>query len=88
MKANEFVKKFGWDAAKAKVAELKLLEDLGDSLGIQDIELKRLVASYEVVESFGGIKSASKAALKENEIGHVINEGLILMHIRIVESCS
>ena len=53
MKANEFVKKYGLDAAKAKVAEFEVLEDLGDEICGQQVVLKRLVKSYELLEKFG-----------------------------------
>ena len=46
MKANEFVKKFGWDGAKAKVVELGLLQELGDLMIGQEVELKRLHLTY------------------------------------------
>ena len=50
MKANEFVKKFGWDGAKAKVVELGILQELGDLMIGQEVELKRLVDSHELIE--------------------------------------
>ena len=50
-------------------------------------DLSRLVESYNVVEKLGGIESALKAALRENERGHIINEGLILSSIRDVKAC-
>lgn len=92
MKANEFVKKFGWDKATqtSKLIvknpnQILIFEDGQEEVSL--IDLRILVQSHEVVESFGGIKSAHKAALKENKLGNVIHEGLILMHIRVVESC-
>ena len=55
MKANEFVKKFGWEEAKiicngvfTGVVCYKWVE-----LNIDD--LKRLVESHELVESYGGM---------------------------------
>jgi len=60
MKANEFVKKFGWEEAKiicngvfTGVVCYKWVE-----LNIDD--LKRLVESHELVESYGGLESAKK----------------------------
>ena len=53
MKANEFVKKFGWEAAKHI--------DYEDSVILVDLDyndLKRLVESYELVESRGGLDAA------------------------------
>ena len=50
MKANEFVKKFGLDAAKHKADELKIIESMGGKLSIEDNNLIRLVESNELVE--------------------------------------
>lgn len=55
MKANEFVKKFGLDAAKHKADELKIIESMGDKLSFEDENLKRIVESHELVESYGGM---------------------------------
>ena len=67
MKANEFVKKFGLDYAVELLNDnawslkqcmaVSLLGDSGD-------ELKRLVESHELVESFGGLDLARKVAHK------------------------
>ena len=58
MRANEFVKKFGWDAAKYKADELKIFKGLGGELSIEDAHLIRLVESHELVESFGSVSQA------------------------------
>lgn len=58
MKANEFVKKFGWNAAKYKADELKIFNGLGGELSIEDTNLIRLVRSHEIVQSFGGLQDA------------------------------
>lgn len=55
MKANEFVRKYGIDGAKAKVDQSGILSDLGDKLSIFDEDLKRIVESHELVESCGGL---------------------------------
>ena len=60
MKANEFVKKFGLDAAKHKADELKIIESMGDKLSFEDENLKRIVESHELVESKGGIELSKK----------------------------
>lgn len=56
MKANEFVKKFGWDRAKREVA---LIGTIAMMCGDNDFnnDLKRLVESHELVEKHGGIDS-------------------------------
>ena len=53
MKANEFVKKFGWEYAKERMEYCK-----GARLVGMEIELKRLVESHDLVERYGGIKKA------------------------------
>ena len=55
MKANEFVRKFGLDAAKHKADELKIIESMGDKLSFEDENLKRRVESREYIESYGGL---------------------------------
>ena len=49
MKANEFVKKFGWDRAKREVA---LIETIAMMCGDNDFnnDLKRLVESHAMIE--------------------------------------
>ena len=82
MKANEFVKKFGWDAAKHKADELKIIESMGDKLSFEDENLKRLVESHDLVEKHGGLK---EAYLK---IGfYSVNAEEIKQAIADVESC-
>lgn len=99
MKAELFIKTYGLDRAKKVIqnADEHAIQYVIDfdyyASGITTdnyvllSELKRLVESHDVVEKLGGIESASKAALKENERGHIINEGLILSSIRDVRSC-
>ena len=47
MKANKFVLKHGWDAAKRLVENNK---HTGRTLSPSELELKRLVESHELVE--------------------------------------
>lgn len=55
MKANEFVKKYGWEYAKHILADdAPLVMDLNYA------DLKRLVESHELVESFNGLEMAKK----------------------------
>ena len=82
MKANEFVKKFGIDGAKAKADQLGILSDLGDKLSIFDEDLKRIVESHELIEKHGGLK---EAYLK---IGfYSVNAEELKQAIADVESC-
>ena len=60
MKANEFVKKFGWREAQKC---LPYCSKRGDFIYYKNIEvnfneLKRIVESHELVEGYGGIKKA------------------------------
>ena len=55
MKANEFVKKFGWGNM---IDESKIC---GIDKSVVDIEeLKRLVESYKIVNFYGGIQNAKE----------------------------
>lgn len=85
MKANEFVKKFGWGKAKEVVSftsnvcadpthfdsDLDIYVHWDDFKGVMDEsdvyinDLKRLVESWGLVESFGGLDGA-KRFLNEN----------------------
>ncbi|WP_353173663.1 hypothetical protein [Acinetobacter rudis] len=78
MKANEFVKKFGWEDAKGllcRLLELGVSDDMKFTAtnnmwhrgadGFTWSELKRLVESHELVESFNGLENA-KQFLDEN----------------------
>jgi len=80
MKANEFVKKFGWEEAKiicngvfTGVVCYKWVE-----LNIDD--LKRLVKSHTMIQSFGSLEDA-----KEYE--SMFGSGLFTQAIADVESC-
>ena len=57
MKANEFVKKHGWGGAISLIDASKIC---GIDKSVVDIEeLKRLVESWELVESVGGWSNAT-----------------------------
>ena len=57
MKAIEFIKKFGWDYAKERLDYCKNARLVG-----MEIDLKRYVDAYELVQSYGGVKDAMKYA--------------------------
>ena len=74
MKANEFVKKFGWGWAKDVVnnqpktdAQIfnpynqKYSSSYNIKKGVSVAWLKRLVESHELVESFGGLEMAKES---------------------------
>ena len=61
MRANEFVKKYGWDRAKREVA---LIGTIAMMCGDNDFnnDLKRLVESHELVYEHGTTERALKYA--------------------------
>ena len=82
MKANEFVKKHGWDDASALVDASRLC---GIDKSIVDIDdLKILVASWELVDSFGGLSYAERFL---NENVPCIDSVRLEKAIADVESC-
>lgn len=87
MKANEFVKKFGWDRAKREVA---LIGTIAMMCGDDDFnnDLKRLVENHELVEKLSGLESAKKE-LQRQSILRWINPETERLRVAIadVESC-
>ena len=86
MKANEFVKKFGWDRAKR---EVELIGTIAAMCCEDDFnnDLKRLVESYDLVESWGGLEDAKLYSFdhckdKPESAGYKL-----MMAIKDVESC-
>ena len=101
MKANEFVKKHGWTAAKKMIDGLKVeyhingiktsptivLDDGTTWISYDD--LKRLVESWELVEKHGGLSGA------KGEYFEIVHSGKykefspqqICIAIKDVESC-
>lgn len=77
MKANEFVLEHGWDAAKRLVENNK---HTGRTLSPSEIELRRLVESHTMIQSFGSLEDA-----KEYE--SMFGSGLFAQAITDVESC-
>ena len=56
MKANEFVKKFGWDRAKQHIKAMDIQNWHNDFYN----NLKRLVESYGLVENHNGVDMAKR----------------------------
>jgi hypothetical protein len=88
MQANEFVKKFGWDKAKellAKANGCASIKSMGHHFLYSDLE--RLVESYELVQSHGGL-SAAKDWLKADGLS-ALNKDFngVIQAISNVESC-
>ena len=67
MKANEFVKKFGWEVARFCILNCACPDDRwfihhGALIDGEDFDdLKRLVVSHELVEKLGGIAKTKEA---------------------------
>ena len=63
MKANEFVKKFGSKSAKYWIDHFNNVNTLPDEFINTEFlgDLKRLVESHELVESFGGLEMAKES---------------------------
>lgn len=66
MKANEFIKKFGWDVSTKLSREMKgITESVADGVAgwgqSEWDKLKRIVESHELVESWGGLDDAKFA---------------------------
>ena len=85
MKANEFVKKFGWDAAKYKADELKIFKGLGGELSIEDAHLMRIVESHELVMDYYGLTRAKEHA--ESKYAAPELKDALKQAILDVESC-
>ena len=91
MKAIEFVKKFGWDEV---ISELSKTQDsvvvmwLGSQSNDYALvkDLKRLVESHELVESYGGLENAKDeyfSCVQNNEPASYIAKAILE-----VESCN
>lgn len=71
MKAVEFIKKFGWDFSKEfskKGYELSETYPNDIAIGFID-DLKRLVESWDLIQSKGGLENAKEDKLLANELG-------------------
>ena len=58
MRANEFIKKFGWEKSKMAVKKLLPMEDGMPVFDYNSEDLKRLVESHNLVGRFGGLHMA------------------------------
>lgn len=97
MNAKEFIQKFGWNDARVCILNCACPEDRwfmrrGDLVSDQDFDdLKRLVESYELVESYGGIKNTkNKLSTEQGEPYYNYSQPLIdrlKQAIADVESC-
>lgn len=90
MKANEFVKKFGWEKSKMAVKKLLPMEDGMPVFDYNSEDLKRLVESYELVEEEGGIDKVKDTFIFAYKHGaeELTEHGKIIKQaIADVESC-
>ena len=94
MKANEFVEKFGWGAAKnilhgmddASEFTAHMPGDTWDKPTLVDaVGLRRLIESHELVERLGGIDGARKELA--NLCDSLIDCAYLCQAIADVESC-
>ena len=91
MKANEFVKHYGWD--KATIALNRCIDE-GKGLVVGGVEvsivdLKRLVGSWELVEECGGLAKAKERVSREEGLPNpnVFYVLVVSSAIDDVESC-
>lgn len=84
MKANEYIKNYGWTCAGIRIAEIEHSKDFDGFYS----DLKRLVESHELVESYAGLESAKKE-LQRQSILRWINPETERLRVAIadVESC-
>lgn len=96
MKANKFVKKFGWDAIKHEfyvyfkeenIGTIKILTHNNESIEVNGDDLKRLVESHELVEYMGGIDKAKEQAYVLTMEVDGFNPEKLEQAILDVESC-
>lgn len=93
MKANEFVKKFGWDKVKSIVLNFnynssnKFIVNLNDNSAISIYELKHLVESHELVESHGGLNESKRTFEMRHGVINLDGWGELKQAIADVESC-
>lgn len=94
MQANEFVKKFGWNDARVCILNCaspkdKWLMRHGELISDDAFDdLKRLVESYELVQSYGSLEDAKKALSKKSMLRWIDPETELLRKaIADVESC-
>lgn len=96
MKANEFVKKYGWkkaveviksippmNSARYRSSDNKYSSALSSGKAVCTVHLKRLVDSYELVEFCGGLEIAKK--LDNDLLGENFKD--VQIAIDDVESC-
>lgn len=101
MKANEFVKKFGWEKSKEIIAKFHNNELQsccfdsglinGEDKSWWDIcvyDLKRLVESYEFVSASGGIDGAMKYINSQDPNGTSKHYNALREKVADVESCN
>lgn len=93
MKANEFVKKFGWDVATKLSEEMRgITESVADGVAgwgqSEWDKLKRLIESHDLVESYGSLESAKKFVGSEyRKLSQPKTYNLLCEAILDVESC-
>jgi hypothetical protein len=85
MRSNEFVKKFGWDRARAFVEFDSDIEIIYTASFFE--ELKHLVESYELIEKYGGLEKVKNIVDGKDPFELTAMEGYFVKAIADVESC-
>ena len=83
MKANEFVKKFGWDRAKQHIKAMDIQNWHNDFYN----NLKRLVEGYEYIESYGGLIESKRTLEMRHSAINLDGWDKLKQAIADVESC-
>lgn len=89
MNAVEFVKKFGWEEARRllSINKPKTLDIYYYGWGFYTIDLKRLVDSYNLVQSNGGIEMARQYLGNKSVLAWDALDGQLSQAICEVEKC-
>jgi len=92
MRANEFVKKFGWDVAATLSKEMRVItESVADAVAVwgqsEWDKLKRLVESYEFVSANGGVDGAMKYINSHDPNATSKHYNALRAKVADVESC-
>lgn len=83
MKANEYIKKYGWICAGMKIAEIEHSKDFDGFY----LDLKRLVKSHEYIESHGGLNESKRTFEMRHGVVNLDGWDKLKQAIAEVESC-
>ena len=86
MKANEFVKKFGWFTSKEYMAGATIFDN-NLMFFTNRNELNQLIEAKELVDSFGGLDGAKKYLRTRDVWVTAASNSRLICAIQLVESC-